>query len=177
MNCSLRELRNLTCYQLGALKALTQAAGGRVEHANFHGALGNLSFSDAEVAKTLIDALMSVDEQLKFIGLAHTEAVKAAEDAGMEVVYSFLADRAYMPDGKLVSRQQPGAVIKDKDEIAERVHQVVSQGQLCAYDGSVIEMPARSILIHSDTAGAMQLAKVIHDAVIEAGGSIQRYNS
>lgn len=175
VNMTLQELRNLVAYQLGALEAIVTVAGGRLTHANFHGALGNLSFVDKEIARTLIGAVRSVNPNLKFVGLPHTEASKAAEDAGMDVIYSFLADRAYHPNGTLVSRQEANSVIHDLDIVKERVLSVVCDEVVTAIDGTVINMPAQSILIHSDTSGALDLAKVIKRSVIESGAKISRY--
>ena len=175
VNMSLKELSNMVAYQLGALQAITSVAGGQLTHANFHGALGNLSFVDEAVAKALILAVKSVDSSLKFVGLPHTQAAHAAEDAGLDVVYSFLADRAYHRDGTLVSRQEANSVIHDHCSIEDRVASVVNEGRVMAYDGTVIDMPARSILIHSDTAGALELAKLIKDTVIKSGATIAKY--
>ena len=95
MTMTLKELELMTVTQLGALAAIAAHRGAQLTHANFHGALGNLSFADADVARTLIKAMKSFDPSLKFIGLADTEASRIAEEEGIEVVYSFLADRGY----------------------------------------------------------------------------------
>jgi len=175
MTFSLRELELMTIYQLGALQAICQAAGGRLQHANFHGALGNLSFSNQDVARTLINALKTFDPTLKFIGLAHTAAAQEAENAGLDVVFSFLADRAYNSAGLLVPRHQIGSVVKDKNAVAKRVARVITEGVVETIDGTLLNMPADSILIHSDTAGALQLADTIKSAVLQSGGNIRQY--
>lgn len=175
MSMSLKELECLTIAQLGALAAIAAHAGAHLSHANFHGALGNLSFVDRDVAYTLLSAMKSFDPDLKFVGLPHTEATKAAEEMGLTVVRSFLADRAYTPQGILVPRKQPGSVIHDHRQVGERVTRMLSEGLVEAIDGTLIPMPAESILIHSDTAGAVDLAKTIKAAVLAAGYTVKPY--
>ena len=175
MALSLKELELLTITQLGALSAIANHAGTSLSHANFHGALGSLSFVDRDVARALIGAIKAFDPKLKFVGLPHTEATKAAEAIGITVVRSFLADRAYTSQGILVSRSQPGSVVKDHRAVAERVRRMLTEGIVEAIDGTIVPMPAESILIHSDTAGAVTLAKSIHEAVLEAGFVVEPF--
>jgi UPF0271 protein len=175
MSMSLKELECQTIAQLGALAAIAAHAGVQLTHANFHGALGNLSFVDRDVARTLVNAMKSFDPALKFVGLPHTEATKAAQEMGVTVVCSFLADRAYTAQGILVSRNQPGSVIHEHQAVAERVTRMLKEGVVEAIDGTVIPMPAESILIHSDTAGAVELATTIRNAVVAAGYTVQPY--
>lgn len=172
MQLSLRELELLTLTQLGALAALADAAGTKLTHANFHGALGNLSFVDEDVAYVLIRALRMFDRDLAFIGLPHTAAARQAEKQGLRLIRSFLADRAYNPDGTLMSRQKPGAVVHSEQAVAARVTKALTEKTVVAYDGSLISMPLDSILIHSDTDGAVPLAGLIRSAVESAGFSI-----
>lgn len=175
MTMSLQELEVLTLTQLGAIAALADAQGVRLTHANFHGALGNLSFSDKDVARTLIGALRTFDRDLAFVGLPHTAAAREAERQGLRLIHSFLADRAYTPDACLVPRQIPGAVVHDESAVAARITQVLTEGTVVAIDGTVIDMPVDSILIHSDTAGAIELATVIRKAVRQAGCVVRSF--
>lgn len=175
MQLSLRELELLALTQLGAIAALTSAAGIRLSHANFHGALGNLSFVDEDVAHVLIGAIRSFDRDLAFVGLPHTAAARQAERQGLRLVRSFLADRAYNSDGTLVSRQIPGSVIHSADDVAARITQALTKGTVRAIDGTLIDMPLDSILIHSDTAGATGLARVIRQTVENAGFTVAAF--
>lgn len=175
MSFTIRELELMTTYQLGALQAIANAAGTHLKHANFHGALGNLSFSDRDVARALVGAIKNFDSELKYIGLPHTAAALEAEKAGLKVVYSFLADRAYTAEGLLVSRSLPGAVIKDSTAVSKRVSKVITEGVVETIEGTLLKMPVDSILIHSDTAGALELAQTIKAAVLQSGSEISQY--
>ena len=177
INLSLRELEVLTLTQLGALAALAAAAGTRLTHANFHGALGNLSFVDEDVARVLIGALHRFDRDLAFIGLPHTAAAREAERQGLRLVNSFLADRAYLPSGTLASRTHPGAVITSSQEIEARITRALEEGKVRTIDGTDIAMPVDSILIHSDTAGAIDLARTIRGSIEKAGFSVCTFSA
>jgi UPF0271 protein len=91
------------------------------------------------------------------------------------VIRSFLADRAYTAQGILVPRSQSGSVVKDQRAVAERVRRMLCDKVVEAIDGTIVPMPAESILIHSDTAGAVELATIIKEAVLAAGYSIAPY--
>ena len=167
-----REVFMMTLYQLGALAAIAQEAGQKLSHANFHGALGNRCFADYEVAHQALSAFKAFDKDLKFVVLPYTAAYRAAQDLGIDMVASFLADRAYTPEGLLVSRREKGSVIHDPALIRERIQRVLQEGKLQSITGSDLDMPVDSILVHSDTAGAVEIAHTIRQAVKDSGYGI-----
>jgi len=171
------ELKLMTLYQLGAMRAIAEGAGGRLSHANFHGALGNLTFVDYDVAYAALSAFKDFDRNLKFIALPFTAAYKAAQKLNIEIVCSFLADRAYTPEGVLVSRKEPGAMVTDETQIRARVQRLLQEGKLAAIDGTDLEMPVDSILVHSDTPGAVEIARTIRKAVQDIGYKIHPFSS
>lgn len=177
LKMSNRELELMTIAQLGTLSAIASHAGHRLTHANFHGALGNLSFVDQDVARTLIQAVKTFDPNLIFVGLPHTQAYFEAERAGLRVVRSFLADRGYLPNGVLAARGIEGALVKDPEEVRQRLERVLLEGVVEAVDGSIVDMPIDSVLIHSDTPGAISLAKTIRDTVLAAGVTVRPFTS
>ncbi len=79
------------------------------------------------------------------------------------------ADRAYTPAGTLVSRQEPGAVLHDPDEIAVRVATMVETGQVTAVDGSVIPITVESVCVHGDSPGAVQIATSVRARLLAEG--------
>ena len=70
------------------------------------------------------------------------------------------ADRAYRADGQLVSRREPGAVLRDPAAIADRVVSMVTSGRVTAIDGTQVTVSAESICVHGDSPGAVQIATV-----------------
>ncbi len=175
LKMSLRELELMTITQLGTLGAIAEHRGTKLTHANFHGALGNLSFADADVAKVLIKAMKSFDPTLKFIGLADTEAARVAEEEGIEVVYSFLADRGYCAPGRLAPRGTEGALLHDPEDIRHRVAETLSTGKLKLTTGEAIPVRIDSILVHSDTPNALKIAHAIRQGISEASFQIAPY--
>ena len=166
------ELEAHILYQLGALGGLARRANHRITHMNPHGALGNLASSDPDTAASVAAATMAFDPDIAFLVLPGSALAKAALDRGGRVVRLFLADRGYLPNGQLAPRHAPGAVIRDPALVAERVLGVLKTSQVTTTSGEVIAMPVQSILVHSDTAGAVDLTTRLKKDIISAGGAI-----
>jgi UPF0271 protein len=109
------------------------------------------------------------------LGLPGSELLAEAEEAGLEAVAEAFADRAYRPDGGLVSRREAGSVITDPDEVAERAVRIATDGEIVASDGSIVRVRARSICVHSDTPGAVDLARAVRAALDAAGVGVYRF--
>lgn len=172
MRIEARELAAMVVYQLGALQGFAQSAGARLTHMSFHGALGNMAAADADLADPLIAAVARFDPALSIISSTSRAIEGAAARHGVRVVTTFLADRAYGDDGLLVARQRPNSVIHDRERVLERVLRLLREGTVETYDGGSLAMPARSILLHGDTPGAVDLARTIRRAIEEGGGMV-----
>ncbi|MDR1710434.1 MAG: LamB/YcsF family protein [Propionibacteriaceae bacterium] len=158
-----------TIYQIGALQGLAAAAGGRVTYVKPHGALYNFVIHDERQAGDLVAAIKQVDPSLALLTLPGSVAGQLAEAAGLRVAREAFADRGYTPEGTLLSRKLPGAVINDPDAVAERVLRLVTSGEIEAVDGSTVKLDADSVCVHGDTPGAVALAKAVR-ARLEAAG-------
>lgn len=166
------EIEAHVLFQLGALEAMARRARHRITHLNPHGALGNMASADATVAGALVRAVRDFDPAIAFLVLPGSALEQAALAAGSPVARLFLADRAYTADGQLAPRSRPGAVIHDPDAVVARVLRVIAQGTVATVDGPDIPMPVRSILVHSDTAGAVTLALALREAITGAGVTV-----
>ena len=172
MQIDVAELATMVVYQLGALSGLAQAAGARVTHMSFHGALGNMAAADAALADPLVRAVADFDPRL-IVSSSSSQAIEqAAARHGLTVATTFLADRAYDDAGLLVPRKLPNSVIKDEDTVLARVRQLLHSGTVTTYSGATIPMQARSILLHGDTPGAVALARTIRREIEAGGGRI-----
>jgi UPF0271 protein len=172
MNIETGELASLVVYQLGALAGMARAAGYRMTHMSFHGALGNMTAADAALAEPLLRAVADFDPKL-IVSSSSSQAIEnAAERCGLRVASTFLADRAYDDQGLLVPRKLPDSVIKDEATVLQRVRRLLAEGTVLAYGGAVLPMKARSILLHGDTPGAVALARTIRNEIVAAGGRI-----
>jgi len=166
------ELEKMVVYQIGALMAIAQACGHKVTHVKFHGALAHMGFADKEVAQTLVRAVKSIDRDLLFLAMPRTQSEEAAERAGLKVAREIFADRAYEDNGMLQSRKIPGAVIKDPEVSANRVMQMLADGALVCASGKRIPVQIDSICVHSDTPGAVAMAKALRQRIETAGMTI-----
>lgn len=172
MDMDLAELECHILYQLGALDGLAGRAGHQITHMNPHGALGNLASVDDATAEAVASATLAFDPEIAFLVLPGSALEKAALAQGGRCVRLFLADRAYTKDGQLAPRSQAGAVIHDPEAVVARVLKVVESAKIDTIDGKVIPMPVQSILVHSDTPGAVDLARRLNDAIASRGGSL-----
>jgi UPF0271 protein len=156
-------------YQIGALQGLAQAAGTRITYVKPHGALYNTIAHDSAQALDVITAIRDVDANLALVALAGSPLVRWAQDAGLRVVAEAFADRAYTPQGTLVSRREPGAVLHDSALVASRMLRLVRDGVVEAVDGSLASVQAQSICVHGDSPGAVAMARAVR-AALEADG-------
>lgn len=165
-----QELSAYVVYQLAAIAGMAQMLGHPITLMSFHGALGNMVAADEELAIALVAAVASFDRNL-IIRSSNSPAVGKAIDlaGGLRWETVFHADRAYDEAGLLVNRKLPGAVIKDHALALERVRQFLDDGTTTTIDGKKIRIPARSILVHGDSAGAVEMARKVR-ALIEEGG-------
>nr|WP_111298452.1 5-oxoprolinase subunit PxpA [Paracoccus saliphilus] len=162
-------------YQIGALQGLARAAGTRVAYVKPHGALYNTIAHDARQADAVIAGVLAVDPSLVLMGLAGAPVLDRARMAGLCVVAEAFADRAYAPDGTLVSRRAEGAVLQDPDLVAARMVRLASTGVIEAIDGSNLRLQADSICVHGDSPGAVQMATQIRRALLDSGVSIAAF--
>jgi UPF0271 protein len=169
MQIDTKELATYVLYQLGALAGIARAAGHRMTHMSFHGALGNMAAADAALAGPLVRAVADFDPELIVSSSASQAIEGAAARCGLRVRTTFLADRACDDDGLLVPRKLEGAVIHDRDAVLARVTQLLQDGTVTSHSGKKIPMNVHSILVHGDTPGAVELARAIRGAVEAVG--------
>jgi UPF0271 protein len=156
-------------YQIGALQALAHAAGATVSYVKPHGALYNTIVTDRGQAGSVARAVHAVDPGLPVLGLDGSVFFEEAASLGLRTVPEAFADRAYRPDGQLVSRREAGAVLQDPREIAERVATMVTSGRVTAVDGSLIPVRVESVCVHGDSPGAVQIASAVRKRILADG--------
>lgn len=152
-----RELTDDLLYQIGALEPFARLAGGRVEFVRAHGALYNTAATDPEHAGAIVDAVKEYDAGLPVLCLPGSEMSRAAEAAGLRVLREGFVDRGYTSEGLLIPRSEPGAMITDPDVAAARAVEMAADDALDA------------LVVHSDTEGALQIARATRAALETAG--------
>jgi UPF0271 protein len=94
---------------------------------------------------------------------------RAGEAAGLKVAIEIFADRAYAPDGQLVPRGQPGAMIHDPKEAFAHVLRMVREQALFPLAGGRIDTPVDSICVHGDGPEAEATAILVRDGLAAEG--------
>lgn len=169
------ELTADVMYQLAALEGMARAAGTRVRYVKPHGALYNRIVADETQARAVVEAILAVDPALALLTLPGSVVGHVAEAAGLRVFREAFADRAYTPDGTLVSRRLPGAVIADPDAVAARVSRMVADGTVEAIDGTTVPIHADSVCVHGDSPAAVALAKAVRERLTDDGVTIRPF--
>lgn len=163
------DLTNDVLYQIGALEAFARVAGVRVRYVKPHGALYNAIVHHEAQAAAVAEAIVRYDRSLPVLGLPGSVWLRVAAEAGLTTVAEAFADRAYTPEGTLVSRREPGSVLHDAETIAARCVRLATKGEIEAVDGTVVKVTAESICVHGDTPGAVDNARAVRDALAGAG--------
>lgn len=169
MKISPAEAGAFVTYQVGALKAFCDAAGVPLHHVKPHGALYNMAGRDRELADAIARAVQSAAPGAVLLALSGSEMVRAAQAIGLPVASEVFADRGYRPDGSLVPRGTPGAMIEDEDEAITRVIRMVKEGKVRACDGTDIAIRADSVCVHGDGPKALAFVRKI-SAALKASG-------
>jgi UPF0271 protein len=163
------EIERIVAYQVGAALALANCAGHRITYVKAHGALGNLMEGDRSAAEAVARAVKAVDRSLIVLAIALSEQVKAAESAGLTTVAEIYADRGYTEQGRLVPRGQPGAMIEDPNEAAQRVLAMVEDSAIVTVAGTKLKTDIGSICVHGDSVHAVESARCVRKTLEAAG--------
>ncbi|MGP4044276.1 LamB/YcsF family protein [Streptomyces sp. 2A115] len=169
------ELAAEVAYQIGALEVFTRAAGARVAYVKPHGALYNRVVHDEEQAGAVVDGVLLADPTLSVLGLPGSRFLEVAEKAGLPVVTEAFADRAYTEEGTLVPRGQDGAVVSDPDAVVERSVGLARFGVVTSHSGREIAVRARSLCVHGDTPGAVDLARQVRTRLEMSGVRVEAF--
>ncbi len=159
-------------YQVGALEAFARIAGDRVRYVKPHGALYNAIVHHEEQAAAVVAAVVAYDRTLPVLGLPGSAWLRLAGEAGLTVVHEAFADRAYTPEGTLVSRRLDGAVLHDPDEIARRCVAMAAGEPIRDVEGGELVLTPDSICVHGDTRGAVDIARRVREALTAAGTAL-----
>ncbi|WP_225836607.1 LamB/YcsF family protein [Streptomyces sp. NK08204] len=169
------ELTAEVAYQIGALEVFARAAGARVAYVKPHGALYNRVVHDGEQAAAVVDGVLLADASLPVLGLPGSQLLELAAKAGLSAVTEAFADRAYTDEGTLVPRGREGAVVTDPDAVVERSVSLARHGEVTTHSGARVQVRARSLCLHGDTPGAVELARRVREKLAAAGVTVEAF--
>jgi UPF0271 protein len=169
------ELTAEVAYQIGALEVFARAAGTRVSYVKPHGALYNRVVHDEEQAGAVVDGVRLADPSLSVLGLPGSRLLEYAGKAGLRGVTEAFADRAYTAEGTLVPRGQDGAVVTDPEAVVKRSVGLARDGSVTSHSGTRVDVRARSLCLHGDTPGAVELARLVRQRLQESGVRVEAF--
>jgi UPF0271 protein len=169
MHLSPHEAEDLVLYQIAAVAGVASTEGIRLQHVKPHGAMFNMAARDEVLASAIARAVAAFDRQLILFGPPNSALTRAGQASGLRVAAEGFADRAYEPDGSLVSRTKPGAVITEVDAVVKRAVRIACEQSVVAANGTTVPLKVDTICVHADTAGADLLASRIRAGLEGAG--------
>jgi len=159
MKVSNDELYAMILYQVGALKAITNSLGGKLNHVKPHGAMYNDLANSFQKAKIVAEAIYKIDPELIFVGLANSEIQNAAREVGLKSACEVFADRAYNDDGSLVSRFKYGAVFHDGETCLKQAKQIITDNTVQSVNGNIVKMCVDTICVNGDNKEILDFAQ------------------
>ncbi len=165
------DVEALILEQVNALAGIAKAEGVELRHVKPHGALYNQAAKDRVLANAIARAVKTVSVDLVLVGLAGSGLVEAGVEVGLKVANEGFPDRNYNPDGTLVSRKQPHALIESPEEIALHAIELVKHG----IDFSGRRVRVDTLCLHGDHPRAADNAKAVHEVLEKYGVEIAAF--
>ncbi len=169
MDLAPREVEDMVLYQVAAVKGMVEAFGLRLQHVKPHGALYNVAEVDDGTAAAVVAAVKRIDPGLVIVATPHSRLYAHAVTAGLAVAREFFLDRDYNPDGTLVSRRQPDAMLTDPEAMCERAVGAVRDHRILTSEGTTLEVQVDTICLHGDHAPSQAAVRTLRGMLEEAG--------
>jgi len=151
------DVEALILYQIGALYAIAKAEGVELIHVKPHGAIYNQTAKDRVLANAIARAVKRFSGDLILVGLAGSALIEAGVEVGLKVANEGFPDRNYNPDGTLVSRKEPHAIIESPDEVSKHALDLIRNGILFGEKRVQVD----TLCLHGDHLRAAENAKLI----------------
>mgnify|MGYP003865192799 CR=1 FL=1 len=170
IDIALPDLQASLTQQLDYFVQLATDEGVTVRHIKAHGALYNVAAQDVQIGALLLELCRNY--KLPLMTLAQSPLHLTAVQQQLPVIAEAFADRGYQPNGQLVSRTQPGALLNTSAAISQSLL-LVQQHQLRANNGDLLTLQADSLCLHGDSPEAVILAQQLHQALVQQNIAIQ----
>ncbi len=157
--------------QVSLAKKITEEVGQKMHHVKPHGALYNLASVDSATSRLIIEALQEVDPDVPLYGLSHSETEKVAKATGINFIGEAFADRKYELNKTLRNRKFDDAMIYEEEDVLAQVENITFH-QRVFNNGTPLDIEAQTICLHSDTKGAVNLARAIREHLEQKGAII-----
>lgn len=151
--------------QLSYLQRIAKQAGSDVRYVKAHGALYNDMAKDRNLAEQFCQCIDAFDASLAIMGLAGSAIADVCRTQGKVFIAEAFIDRRYHPDGTLVSRTQPGAILDHPPEAVKQALQLIQQQSVITLSGAPVPIQADSLCLHGDTPAALTIAEQLKAAL------------
>ena len=155
--------------QVTNLADIAASLGAELRHVKPHGALYNDAVKSPALADIIARVTAEAPNAPALVGQPDTELERAAKEHGIEFIAEGFIDRAYEPDGRLVSRSEPAAVHADINTITTQAVSLAKDQTVTARSGEIVKVRTDSLCIHGDTDGAVSAARAVRDVFEQRG--------
>jgi UPF0271 protein len=169
MNVTPDQLKDLTIYQIGALKGFADAFGMKLQHVKPHGALYLMLRENEALSRAVIEAIQAIDDNLILFSWNNSAIFDLAKKAGLKVINEFYADRGCEEDEKIVFDFDMKYIGGSVEAAVERAMRVVREGKVVARTGKEIQVEIDTIAAHGDSPIAIELAGKLVQALKQEG--------
>jgi len=163
MRMSREEITALIIYQTGALAGFLKAEGMQLSHIKPHGALYGMAQREPEVAEAIADAASVFG--VPVFAFANCAMSEVFSRRGIPFECEFYADLDYNDEGRNIITREHHPVAPE--DAAAKVRRAVTEGRTRAVSGKDVAVVAESICVHSDTPGAVAIARAVREALAE----------
>lgn len=165
MFLSTEEIRSLILRQLERMLRIHP----QLHHVKPHGALYNQSNEDEAMAESLVAAIAEVQPDTILYCPPHGALTKAAAAIKLATCAEGFIDRRYLENGHLCPRSEERALIENLDEAVSQALRIAIQQTVTTLKGSTIPMEAKTLCVHGDSPGALELLRLTRSSLEEAG--------
>lgn len=165
MSVSRDEVAAMVIYQTGALKGFLDAEGVALSHIKPHGALFGMAQNDEAIAEGIADAA----DVFKVPVIAFSDCCMSEvfERRGIPFSCEFYVDIDYDDSGRqIISREHPAI---GPEAVGQKVRDAVRGGVTTSVNGAEVRVVADSVCVHSDTPGAVAVARAVHETLRDLG--------
>lgn len=162
-------------YQIGALAAFCRLEGVPLHYVKPHGALYNRASRDPEAAGAIVAAVRAANPSLALLALPGSALARAGTEAGLRVIREAFLDRGYLPDGTLVPRGSPNALLNDPLAATARAVRILEQGLITAVTGEDIAIESDTLCVHGDGPAAAAILSSVRRGLEAAGFSVRAF--
>lgn len=169
MKLEKKELIATLIYQISALEGICKVFNTSVSYIKPHGALYNDMMSDINIFEHILTSIYLYNNNLPLMILSkldNKEYIALAKTYNIKLLYEVFADRNYNDDGYLISRQKDNAIIKDEEEIKQRLEDV-KKGFIYSVSKKKLVLPCDSLCVHSDHPNAIKFIELLRSVLID----------